>query len=79
MMWDGMWGWHWIGGIGMVLFWVLIILLVLGALKYLRSDASDRSAGERGKTAMDYLEEAYAKGEITREEFLQKREDIRGK
>lgn len=79
MMWDGGWGWHWFGGIGMILFWLLIILLVLGALKYLRSDALDRSGAEGGKTATDYLDEAYAKGEITREEFLQKRADIKGK
>lgn len=78
MMWDGMWGWHWLGGVGMVLFWLLIILLVLGALKYLRSDTREWPGAERGKTAMDHLDEAYAKGEITREEYLQKRADIRG-
>ncbi|QDZ30469.1 SHOCT domain-containing protein [Noviherbaspirillum sp. UKPF54] len=78
-MWNGAWGWHWMGGIGMLLFWVLIILLVLGALKYLRSGPADRPGVESGKTAMDFLEEAYAKGEITREEFLQKRADIRDK
>ncbi|MCK9530637.1 MAG: SHOCT domain-containing protein [Gammaproteobacteria bacterium] len=28
------------------------------------------------KTALDLLEEAYARGEISREEYLQKREDL---
>lgn len=79
MMWDGTMGWHWLGWFGMVIFWLLIILLVLGALKYLRSNASDRAGAERGKTAMEHLEEAYAKGEISREEFLQKREDLRSR
>lgn len=79
MMWDGAWGWHWLGGIGMIVFWLLIILLVLGALKYLRSDTPDRNGYRRGKTAMEYLEEAYAKGEISREEFLQKRADLANK
>lgn len=79
MMWDGAMGWHWLGGIGMILFWVLIILLVLVALKYLRSDASDGTSAGRGKTAMEYLDEAYAKGEISREEFLQKSADLKNR
>lgn len=29
------------------------------------------------KTALDLLDEAYARGEITREEYLRKREDLR--
>jgi uncharacterized membrane protein len=34
--------------------------------------------GRSGNTALDLLEEAYASGKITREEFLQKRQDLRG-
>ncbi len=79
MMWGGAYGWHWMGWFGMLIFWLLIILLVLGALKYLRSGETNRGTAERGKTAMDFLEEAYAKGEISRDEFLQKRDDLRGK
>lgn len=77
MMWDGTIGWHWLGGLGMLFFWVLIILLVLAALKYLRFDRSDATGADRGKTALDYLDEAYARGEISREEFLQKRADLK--
>lgn len=77
MMWDyGMghgWGWF-----GMGLFLLILILLVLVAVKYLTSKSvppPDSSKGA-GKTATDYLEESYAKGEISRDEFLQKREDL---
>lgn len=64
-------GWGWIG---MGLAWLILILLVLVAFKYLTS----RSAppGEAAKTSMDYLDESYARGEISRDEFLQKREDL---
>lgn len=77
MMWDGMWGWHWFGGVAMILLWLLIVLLLAAVLKYLRTDdGRDRTAAERGKTATDYLDEAYARGEITRDEYLIKRADI---
>lgn len=79
MMWNGGYGWHWFGWLGMLIFWFLIILLVLGALKYLRTDGTEDGGAARGKTAIEYLEEAYARGEISRDEFLQKREDLRRK
>lgn len=78
MMWNyGMghgWGWF-----GMGLFWLVFILLVLVAVKYLASKSAPRGDLPRGvdKTATDYLDESYAKGEISREEFLQKREDLK--
>jgi putative membrane protein len=67
------------GGLGMIFFWLLIILLIPAVLKYLRTDGVGRRGSEQPRTALDYLEEAYAKGEISREEFLQKREDLRSK
>lgn len=35
------------------------------------------SAERTGKTALELLDEAYARGEIAREEYLRKREDLR--
>lgn len=80
MMWENGMG-HWWGWLGMGLFWLLLILLVLVAVKYLSAKPAPPSDSSRGtgKTAMDYLEESYAKGEIPRDEFLQKREDIKRK
>lgn len=73
--------WHWWGWAGMALFWLVLILLVLVAVKYLGSKPAPPSVSQKetGKTAFDYLNEAYAKGEISRDEFLQKREDLKGK
>lgn len=70
-------GWHGLGWLGMALFWLILILLVLAAVKYLmdgrRSSTPD---GERKPDALAVLEERYARGEIDREEFLKKRDDL---
>lgn len=64
-------------GIGMLLMWFVPIALIVALVVYLLND--------RGKTtkppeqAIDILENAYARGEISREEFLQKRDDLLGK
>jgi len=61
----------------MAFFWLVLVLLVLAAVKYLmgnrRSNAPD---GERKPDALAILEEGYARGEIDREEFLKKRDDL---
>lgn len=76
---DGM-GWHWWSWLWMALFWLVPVLLIAAAIKYLVAKPGPGGGRqETGKTALDYLEEAYAKGEISREEFLQKREDLKRK
>lgn len=81
MMWDSGMGWHWWGWVGMALFWLVLSLFVLAAIKYLSSRHAPPGGSPKdgGKTALDYLDEAYAKGQISREEFLQKREDLKRK
>ncbi|HNB05696.1 MAG TPA: SHOCT domain-containing protein [Thauera aminoaromatica] len=78
MMWEYGVGWHWLGWLGMALFWLIPVLLVLVAVKYLGSKPTPPPGSQTGKTALDYLNEAYAKGEISRDEFLQKRADLKG-
>lgn len=79
-------GWMFDGGIGMLFggLWMIVLLalpLVLLAvlLKYLFSK-SRRSGGGQDEPArpapLDVLKDAYARGEISRDEFLQKRGDI---
>ena len=78
MMMDYGMGWG-IGWVWMLLFWLIPLLLVLAAVKYLFL-GKPRSGGEfredKGK-ALAVLEERYARGEINREEFIQKRDDLR--
>jgi putative membrane protein len=78
-MWGGYdYGWGWgmgFGMISMVLFWVLIILGIVILVKWIAAGTS--GAGQApAKTALDILKERYARGEIGREEFEQKKRDI---
>ena len=81
-MWGDM-GWGWGGGWGllgavhMVLWWVLIILgiVVLGKWLFGGMGGGERSGGHR---SLDILKERYARGEINKEEFEQKKRDLQG-
>jgi putative membrane protein len=66
--------WMFGGWLGMLLIWLMPIILLLATIKYL---ASGSKSGKGGKTSLEILEEAYARGEISREEFLQKRDDLK--
>ena len=65
------------GGIGMLVFWGLVIAgVVLLARRFTAGPSSSPVPPVRGKTAAEILAERYAKGEIDKEEFEQKRHDI---
>lgn len=72
-------GWHWLGWLSMPLFWLLLVLLVFAAVRYARRGDSSSSVSTKDKpipTPLTLLEERYARGEIEREEYLQKRDDL---
>lgn len=62
------------GGFGMIFFWVAIIALIVILVKYL-SDSS-RNHESKSNTPLDMLKNRYAAGEITREEFEEKKRDL---
>jgi putative membrane protein len=76
------WGMGW-GWLGMMLFWLVplfvVIVLAAAAVKYLssRGARSDTGLHEDRNRALEVLEERYARGEINREEYLQKRDDLK--
>jgi putative membrane protein len=75
--WDGDgWGSWW--GIGMMLVWLLILVaVVLGVIWFIRQGASRGSGVETTHDrALDTLRERYARGEISHEEFEEKRRDL---
>ncbi len=75
-----MWGYSGFGGggmgIGMLLFWGLTIAAIV---MLVRGFGGGSGAGElrvRDRTALEILGERYAKGEIDKGEFDQKRRDL---
>lgn len=63
------------GGPFMLLFWVLVIVAVVVLVKWL-VDQSGAGTGSRDKSPLGILRERYARGEINREEYEQKRRDL---
>jgi len=78
-------GWMFDGGFGMlfgalwmILFWGIPFLLIVALLKYLFANPHKHGSEVRPeqKTPLDILKETYARGEIGRDEYLQKRDDL---
>lgn len=80
MGWGMGWGWHWLG---MFVFWLIPLLVVIAlvavAVKYLfpGGTRTGKALGDDRNRALEVLEERYARGEINREEYLQKRDDLK--
>jgi putative membrane protein len=67
------------GSIFMIAFWVLILAGVFLLVKWLVGGSSRHVGDARpGSSALEILEERYARGEIDREEFEQKKRDLKG-
>jgi putative membrane protein len=74
------WGWGWgpgwwiVGSFLWIVFWVVVIVVLIGLLRGRRTPGEGRSM----TPALRILEERYAKGEISREEFLERRSVLSG-
>ncbi len=66
---SGMFG----GGSAMILMWLIPVVLVVAIIVFL-SKRPGFGSGE--KTALDILKERYARGEIGKDEFDQRKSDI---
>jgi putative membrane protein len=77
-----MWGYNGYGfggggmGIGMLLFWGLIIAAIVMLVRGFGGKSESAAPRLREKTALDILGERYAKGEIGKAEFEEKRRDL---
>ncbi|MBI1174320.1 MAG: SHOCT domain-containing protein [Sideroxydans sp.] len=75
-MWGNMndYGWGNMGA-GMLFFWVLLGLGFALLVRYTMG-TGDAAGRKREQSALDILKERYARGEIEREEFEQKKRDL---
>ena len=70
-MWEHTGGWGM--GYGMLLFWGLLVAAIVMLARCARGSGDN---GNRKQSALDLLNERYARGEIEREEFEQKKRDL---
>lgn len=84
MMWYGTDGWGWSWGLGMIhglLWWVFVILGIVLLLRLLARGSGGSSAPPAAphppaETALEILKKRYARGEIGKEEFEEKKRDL---
>ena len=73
-----------IGWIFMILCWGLIVVGIVALIRWIANQSRDnRDRGNekpfnsaQGKSPLDILKERYAKGEINKEEFEEKKKDL---
>jgi putative membrane protein len=63
-----------VGGLVGIAFWILLIALIVLLVRGIRT-----TAPASGESALRLLEERYARGEITQEDFLERRAVLGGK
>lgn len=69
--WGHMMGWGLFGGLGMLLFWVAIIVLLVLLLR-------GRPPAQTRPDPLDILKERFARGEIDKEEYEERRKILSG-
>lgn len=74
MWWHEQWWWWGFGVLHMILFWAVLIVAIVLLARWL-SGASHPDWMRRDR-AIDILKERYARGEIGKDEFEQKKRDL---
>jgi putative membrane protein len=71
-------GWHPYMGLGMDLVWLIAIIVIAYLIyKLIKSEKILAPSRPVIKSVEDILAERYAKGELTREQYMQMKEDLK--
>jgi putative membrane protein len=72
------WGMGWFGGIFSLIFWILIIVGLVFLIRWLIHASKGHPAAQlqNGSRALEILRERYARGEIDKQEFEEKKRDL---
>lgn len=62
----------WFGGIFMLFFWVLLIVAIVYFIRWLIKSET----GSKNNSALEILQQRYAKGEIEKKEYEEKKKDL---
>ncbi|MDD1742709.1 MAG: SHOCT domain-containing protein [Methanotrichaceae archaeon] len=73
-----MMGWYPFMGFWMSLFWIVVLILIAYLIyRLIKGEKSVVPQETISKSTADILDERYAKGELTREQYLQMKEDLK--
>lgn len=76
--WDWGWGHMIFGSLMMVLFWGGIILVVVLAVRWLGGSVAAKETAGGGTSALDVLDDRFARGEIDKAEYEERKRALSG-
>ena len=74
MNWGYGMGWGW--SIIMMVFWIAVIVGIIFLIRWIALSTDRRHETSAGDSAMEILRNRYARGEINKEEFEEKKKDL---
>jgi len=72
----GGYGMGWFGGIFMIVFWVAVIAGFFLLVRWVATSSRKGDWGSRDETPLEILKKRYARGEINKEEFEERKKDL---
>jgi len=66
----------WFGGGFMWLFWILLIVVIVLAIKFVTGSSNDSASSSIDESPMSILKKRYARGEIDEDEFNRRAKEL---